>query len=341
MRTLSLRAALAVAVTFAAPATGTRIVAQDAWVLQSLQAYADGRQADAAEKLRSIGSLRQFQDDLDQLAPKWLDVKGDAAERHRRAIIAFALEAAIVHLDQASEASKLAEWSCRQVRRHSKPDDFDHLVQMTVFAILAGAVDPDALEAHVTHVKFQFPTEPRLALERGLAEELRAAPFYEPAKQVPGDVVKHREEAARRYAEAAKNPATLAEASLRLGRVQLDLGKPTEALKALEAVEPATKETALWYLARLFRGLACDRLKQPAEAARAYEQALALRPQAQSAEISLAALAFRQADRQRADQLAHDLLSRQTPGDDPWWAYWPGDYRLGSELIRTLREGVQ
>jgi tetratricopeptide (TPR) repeat protein len=314
------------------------IAAQTAWVLDWLQEYASGRQAEVVARFRTVSSLRQLQDDLDKLAPKWLEAKGPDAEAHRRAIVGFAIEAAYARIDQGSQASKLAEWACRQLRRHIKPDDFDLRAHLAIFAILAGAVDPDALESHVTHVKFQFPSEPRLALERGIAQELRAAPFYAPGKELPADIAKHREDAIAAYTAAARVEAVRAEALLRLGHVNLDLGKNDEALTALNGIEPSAKDPDVIYLARLFRGQALERLGKTEEARQSYTRALEVRPDAQTASIALAALDFRRGDKAAADHRVGQVLSRTLQPDDPWWEYWPGDFRLGPDLMKAMRE---
>ncbi|HKW03627.1 MAG TPA: tetratricopeptide repeat protein [Vicinamibacterales bacterium] len=334
---LTLVAALGLALTLA-PAP---VAAQNAWVLQWLQDYASGKQAEVVAGFRTVSSLRQLQDDLDKIAPKYVEGKGADAELHRRAIVAFAIEAAYARIDQGQVAGKLADWACRQVRRHTPPDEFDHRAQMATFAILAGAVDPDALSAHVTHVRFQFPTEPRLALEKGIAEELRAAPFYEPGKELPADIVKHREDAVSSYTTAARIDSVRAEALLRLGRVNLDLGKNDEALTALNGIEPITKDPDVIYLARLFRGQALERLGKTDEARQSYARALEVRPDAQTASIALAALDFRRGDRAAADRNVGRLLSRTAQPDDPWWEYWPGDFRFGLDRVKAMREAMK
>ncbi|MFI5177599.1 MAG: tetratricopeptide repeat protein [Vicinamibacterales bacterium] len=341
MRMHALRATLAIAVLVALPPARAGVTAQAPWVLEWLQAYANGQQSEIVERFRTVSSLKQLQEDLDKVAPKWLEGPAGLAELHRRAIVAFAIDAAFVRLDQGPQAGKLAEWSCRQLRRHTPPDDFDHRAHMAVFAVLAGAVDPDALETHVTHVKFQFPNEPRLALERAIAEDLRGAPFYQPGKQLAADIVRHKEEAARRYAEAAKIDATRGEASLRLAHVSNDLGKSDDALKALDQADPVLKDPSLIYLAKLFRGMALERLGRLDDARVAYGQALAIRPEAQSASLSLAELTLRQGDHVAADRMVQEVLRRSTTPDDPWWDYWPGDYRLGADLLRVMREAVR
>ena len=341
MRSPRLRAALTLVVALGLPLARTPVAAQTSWVLEWLQEYASGKQTEVAGRFRTVSSLRQLQDDLDKLAPKWLEAKGADAELHRRALVGFAVEAAFARIDQGSQASKLAEWACRQLRRHTPPDDFDHRAHLAIFAILAGAVDPDALESHVTHVKFQFPAEPRLALERGIAQELRAAPFYAPGKEPPADIARHREDAVTAYTAAARVESVRLEALLRLGRVNLDLGKNEEALTALNGLEPGAKDPDAIYLGRLFRGQALERLGKIDEARESYTRALDVRPDAQTASVALAALEFRRGDRAAADQRVRQLLSRTAQPDDPWWEYWPGDFRLGPDLVRAMRESVK
>src|SRR6476646_149688 len=341
MQSPRLRAALTLVVVLALSLPPAPVAAQTVWVLEWLQEYASGKQAEVAARFRTVSSLRQLQDDLDKIAPKYLDVKGADAELHRRAIVGFAIEAAYARIEQGPLASKLAEWACRQLRRHTKPDDFDRRAHLAIFAILAGAVDPDALESHVTHVKFQFPAEPRLAFERGIAQELRAAPFYAPGKETPADVVKHREDAVTAYTTAARVESVRTEALRRLGRVTLDLGKNDEALTALDGIEPAAKDSDVIYLARLFRGQALERLGKIDDARQSYTRALEVRPDAQTASVALAALEVRRGDKAAADQRVRQLLSRMAQPDDPWWEYWPGDFRLGPDLMRAMREAVK
>jgi len=341
MQSPRLRAALTLVVALGLLLAPTRVGAQTSWVLGWLQEYASGKQAEIAARFRPVSSLRQLQDDLDKIAPKYLDVKGADAELHRRAIVGFAIEAAFAHNDQGPLASNLAEWACRQLRRHTKPDDFDRRAHLAIFAILAGAVDPNAIESHVRHVTFQFPAEPRLALERGIAQELRAAPFYAPGKETPADVVKHREDAVTAYTTAARVESVRPEALLRLGRVNLDLGKNDEALTALDGIEPAAKDSDVIYLARLFRGQALERLGKIDDARQSYTRALEVRPDAQTASVALAALEFRRGDKAAADQRVRQLLSRMAQPDDPWWEYWPGDFRLGPDLMRAMREAMK
>lgn len=77
------------------------------------------------------------------------------------------------------------------------------------------------------------------------------------------------------------------------------------------------------------------------DARRAYEAALALRPQAQSASIANAALLFRQGQRDVADRLVTALLENPTLAGDPWWMYWPADFRQAPQLLAAVRQAIQ
>ncbi len=267
--------------------------------------------------------------------------KDGAPEARRRAAAAFALEAAALHIDQGEAATKLLEWGCRQVRRSPEPGEFEHRWHLAAIALFEGAVDPDGLESHVTHVKFQFPQEPRLAFTRAVAAELRATPFITGNKVSAKEVEKRLAEAARRYEAAAAEPTTKADVGLRLGHVRLEQGQPDAALTALAAVEPNTHDRDLVYLSRLFQGLADDRLGRADEARAAFESALTVSPGAQSATMALSALLFRHGQRDLAGRIVAEVLSRATVPDDPWWWYWPADFRQAGQLIAAMREALK
>jgi tetratricopeptide (TPR) repeat protein len=316
--------------------------AQPEWIQAWLREYAAGRHAEVATKLRSVGDLKAFEADLDRTAPAWLAGTEGSPESRRRVLAAFALESASAQLERGAAAMKILEFGCRQIRRNPKPDEFDRRWHLAAFALFAGAVDPDGLEAHVVHARFQFPNEPWLPFERAVASELRTFPRLVAETRVSaGDVTKRLEEAAKRYVEASKNEATRAEAGVRLGRIEIALGHPDRALEALEPVPAGTDDQTVKYLAQLFRGQALERLKRPDEARQAYEAALALRPGAQSASMGLAALVFRAGDRAAADRQVRALLDQPKRPDDPWWTYWPADFRHLDARLSAMRESVR
>jgi hypothetical protein len=50
---------------------------------------------------------------------------------------------------------------------------------------------------------------------------------------------------------------------------------------------------------------------------------------------------FRHGQRDEAAALTERLLNAGAPPDDPWWEYWPGDYRAAPALIHAMREAMK
>lgn len=317
--------------------------AQSPWLMEWLREYAAGRADSLATQVRSIADLRQLEMDLDRIAGDWRSAKDATPEIRRRALASFVLDAVNARLDQGARASHLLEWGCRQIRRHDKPDEFDRQWHRAAFALFAGAVDPDGLEAHVAHVKLQFPGEPRLPFERAVASELRAAPFLAGSRLTAPDIARNYDEAAKRYREASASPdaATRREALLRLARVEIERGQPEAAVAALDARSGAPADADEAYLAALFRGLALEQLGRLDDAQRAYSGALAVQPGRQSASIAAAALLFRQGHRDEANARVTTLLDDRTQTTDPWWTYWPADYRFAPQWLETVRRSIR
>jgi tetratricopeptide (TPR) repeat protein len=314
---------------------------QNAWVIEWLRDYAAGQHAEVADRLGSVASIARLEADLEIVSRTWL--KQEPVDARRRELAAFALEAGFAQAVQGVAAGKLVEWGCRQIRRIAKPGEFEHRWHMAAFAALGGAIDPDNLQAHVTHVRFQFPKEPRLVLERAIASEVSAADVFTKKKVRADEVAERNAEAATRYREAtgSADPAVQAEAWLRLGRVELTRGRLDEAISALDQAEPRLSDPALRYLARLFRGMTLERLKQTDAARDAFQSALAVNPGAHAATTALASLLFRSGERAEADRLMTALMARAQPVLDPWWFYWPGDYRFGAARIQAMREALR
>lgn len=313
------------------------------WVLEWLNEYVGGAHGPVALRLTTVADLSTLEKDLDAIAAKWIADAGASAPERRRALAAFALEAAYARLAVGAEAIKLLEWGCRQVRRtpRGQTGDFERLWHLAAFAVMAGGVDPDAMDAHVNHVKLQFPAEPRLAYQRAVAAELRTAPFYRGGRATADEVQKRLEDAARRYREAASEPSTKAEVHVRWARVELARDRPLDALAVLDGMGAEVEERAVAYLASLFRGQALERLNRPDEASAEYERALTLVPNAQSAMTSLAALHVRRGRPAEAEVAVNQMLARTTLPLDPWWVYWPADYRHITTLLPAVRGAIK
>lgn len=350
MKPVALIVCLVIAGFAARPATASRD--QSPSISDLLTKYTQ-RDPATAEAMAAVPDLEAARKELDRIAPKFL--VRDKLDERRRWLVAFTLELAQAHSEKQSPASAaMVEWACRHVRRHDPPDDFDYRWQLAATALLEGAINPNVLEVHLRHIAEQFPDEPRFMLGRALAAEQRTAPrevlaqsrapVPPPGRQATAkpSIDWFREEAARKYQELAMSVESVrAEAHVRRAHVHIERGRHDDALAALSEVERLTKDPALIYLGRLFRGLAFDGLRKPAEAQAAYRSALEISPGAHSATLALATSLFRNGQRVEADRLIAALLKHNDPRVDPWWAYWAGDYRFWYPLISGVRGLLQ
>jgi VWFA-related protein len=314
--------------------------------------WIDGRRA--SFELPNM-DLNDARGELGRIAPAFLRGKSKVAEleRQRQLLMSFTVELAQAgSIRQAAAAARLIEWACPYVRGHKPASDFDRAWQLAALAVLEGGINARTLETHLDHAQPVYPDEPRFVLARAIVQEQSTAP----AEAVHGmtnagsstaalaaEHARAAERAILRFREAQADDTLRAEASVRLGHVQLVLGRPDEALAALSGIDNTTKDRALLYLSRLFRGLAYEARGRPTEAATAYRSALETSPGAHSATMRLAALWFRTGYRAEADDLLKTLLSDNDPRRDPWWSYYAADFRFWFpriDRVRTLLKGA-
>lgn len=275
-----------------------------------------------------------------------------APERARRATAAFLLEAAAVRLDAAdiTGSRRLLEFACAKVRAHVPADDFDVAWHDAALSIADAFLDPVALETHLQHARAHVPNAAQPTLSWAVAGEQRASPAITPRRLAEPDAVVESTEARRsaeqarllddavaRLTAAAATPATAADARLRLAHIQLTRQQPRDALNTLAAIETASREGWLIYLARVFRGQALEALERPDDALTSYRDALKVGPGGHSATMSLSSLLFRRGQRDEAAALVQLLLEESDPISDPWWTYWAGSARQWTPRLKVLR----
>jgi tetratricopeptide (TPR) repeat protein len=131
-----------------------------------------------------------------------------------------------------------------------------------------------------------------------------------------------------------------AEARVRLGHVVIRLGDYQQALSILAPGVDARTEPRLRYYAWVFNGQAHESLGHLEEARNAYRQAQALFPEAASARIALAAVAWRGGEQPEAAAVVSGALStaRRT-ASDPWDEYY--DTEPGLRMVTLLNEWRQ
>jgi tetratricopeptide (TPR) repeat protein len=149
-----------------------------------------------------------------------------------------------------------------------------------------------------------------------------------------------REDARRTFEAALAAEPELHEAWLRLGRVQLRLGKLEAARGCFEAVLQKGAEDRLSYLAHLFLGRIHEDEGRIAEAEKQYSAALLLKPGSQPAAVALshARQLLGDADGAR-DVLQRFLVYAHRRAElDPYIDYLMAYTATGQRLLEQLRQ---
>lgn len=150
--------------------------------------------------------------------------------------------------------------------------------------------------------------------------------------------------AAAALVRAARQPSIHDEATIRLGRVLVEQGRPQEARAHLVPLVTGAAEKRWRYLAALFTALADTRAGNGDTAAHAYETAHAMYPDCQTPMVGLTTLRRLQGRTAEAAASAARLtLVDERSCDDPWWFYRFGTSpeRLPERLNQMRREYLQ
>jgi tetratricopeptide (TPR) repeat protein len=247
----------------------------------------------------------------------------------------------------------------------TRPDDdeFERRFHRAAVAVLSLLNAPRDVEAYLDSLESRLattreglaagrPVDARLVLARGTARELLTMPAVL-ASANPNDnarrtwITRDDDDEARRrlraaldtLALAAEYDDTRAEASVRRAFVEHRLGDHAEALRTLDALRTAGDRTVETWRA-LIRGRVLSALERHAEAGAAYERALDLAPETQTAALALAALRLRTGDRQGALSAAAKARSMPEAIADPWPTYWTGDSRWLPSWLTELRRSA-
>lgn len=281
---------------------------------------------------------------------------------------AFALEAASATylVRNTLDFSDVIEEGSLRLRSGHAPDAFEKQWHLAAAALVNGpatarlggraeggsGVSSDHLDEYFDEVKRRFPRDPDLALARG---EFLEAHFHRwldtwgvgsqrPGASLPNmapfKAVATLKETAAAFSIAQSDPATKAEADLRLGSVLAYQGDREGALRLWAALVGNTHDDTLRYLAYVFRGRVLSDMGRLAEAGEAYRLALAIHPGAPSAEVPQAALLFLDGHRSEAGQLVEGALGRSLAARDPFWSYLAPGNRDWLSRRNALREAL-
>jgi tetratricopeptide (TPR) repeat protein len=221
---------------------------------------------------------------------------------------------------------------------------------------------------HLEHAGFLFPTDARIAFDRGCLAEALGMPRSQfvidsllarrPGNRgiamfVPGmgsnpgprgefqTARASNDEAEKRFRQALQIDPTFAEARVRLARLLELKGRNDDARKELEtALGAPTPDPVVAYYGHLFAARADLALKQPESAAEHIRQALARFPDAQSALLVQSQVALMQSDAEGAlAPVRHLAALAADPNhlEDPWWVYDTGPGRLTEFMAAEMK----
>jgi tetratricopeptide (TPR) repeat protein len=147
---------------------------------------------------------------------------------------------------------------------------------------------------------------------------------------------------------AVKLDPTLVEARLRRGRVLYLFGRIPEARKELEqtlADASAVNHPFAAYLAAMFLGELFEHGGQVGEARAAYEKAIALHPEYQSAHLALGQLLVAAGKPEQGWAAARgvfgDAANPRNPERDPWFDYRSAQFWQAQDLVKGMFEWVR
>lgn len=241
-------------------------------------------------------------------------------------------------------AAQFVEWACERLRRDKTPRPIERWWQMAALAVAQRSEDVHFLVGdpnigrgdgageignkqdeikHLDHVTERFPNEPRFMLGQGIAR-----PHW------PEDAVKA-------FNAVIGDEDVGGEAAMRLGALELRLGKRDDALAHFEQAEELTRDPYVIYLARFFTGQIRERQRRLDDATEAYRGAVAAWPHAQGATMALASLLFDAGRRVEAQTLAGGMLAAKPPARDPWREFVHADNRFWPQLVGRLRAEIR
>lgn len=321
-----------VAASSALPEAEAPVPAKAAVVPQDVQAMADAydrNESDFERRLADTHDLTTLLRHFRRSDPPWPDAP-------RRTAV-FALDLAVAALRSQNQDARdeggrlLAEYNAR-VRQPGGSDAFECTWLWTEVAAFEGLFMADSAMLFVPRAVERCPGEARLHLAYAIIFE---------QQWLRGSAGAHEEKSIlERYQEAIKSPETAPEARMRAAWFLCRIGRLDEALALAEVPPPDGTDQYVRYLTALVRGQILRALGRPDNARKAYQDALATWPGAQSARVALMTLALNRGDRQEAAKLAEAVETEPDSGSqyDPWWTYWLGDYRAYPAIAAKLRE---
>jgi tetratricopeptide (TPR) repeat protein len=338
-----------------------------------LNAYEQGRFEEAVAKASALQDLGPFRLRFVQDSPLWVSADPVRVDRRRGVAAAFLLEVTAARLESDwGRLSDLIEWTCVQLRASPTPTEFERAWHRASHALAGRArarqwllglsprlphqkpvtnrpmkADERPPATHLMHALERFPDDPQFQLSRVVAWTWNRD--NEPTRNVrrrDDDDRWRPSRPAQLEALVTLEPMTsiaavAPEAWLRIGLVHFSVGDFTSALRAFESAQPIAAETSMKYLAYFNAGRALEGLQRVDAAMGAYQRALGVVPDAESATVALASLQFMRDERDAAVS-ATDRVFNRSPGPvDPGRLIGYGSFMRWDTLKTAMRAALK
>ena len=337
-----------------------------------LNAYENGRYDEAVAKASALPDLGSFRLRFVQDSPVWVHADPARIDRRSGVAAAFLLEVTAARLESDwGRFSDLIEWTCVQLRTTATPTEFERAWHAASHALAGRArarqwllglyprlphqkpVTDRPMKAnerppatHLMHALERFPDDPQLQLARVVAWTWgRDSEALRNVRRRDEDEWRRPSRAPQLEALVTLEPLTsiavvAPEAWVRIGLVHLSLGDYAAALRAFESAQPIASEPAITYLANFNAGRALEGLQRIDEAMRAYQRALEIIPDAESATIALTSLQFMRDDRDAAVSAIDRVFNRKPVAADPGRLVGYGSFMRWPDLKAAMRSAI-
>jgi tetratricopeptide (TPR) repeat protein len=373
------RTACVVIALLAAFAPGGRSQSSGLDLVGMLNAYEQGRYDEAVAKAAALPDLGPFRLRFVQDSPLWVKADPARLDRRSGVAAAFLLEVTAARLESDwGRFSDLIEWTCLQLRATGAPTEFERAWQAASHALAGRARNrtwmlgessrlphqkppeqprtvpgwAQTMErsqpqppAHLMHALERFPDDPQFQLSRVVAWTWGRD--SEPIRNLERDGSDRRSRRTRPQLEALVTlepltsiAAVAPEAWVRIGLVHFSVGDYGSALRAFESAQPIANETSMKYLAYFNAGRALEGLQRLDDAMRAYQRALEIIPDAESATVALSSLQFMRDDRDAVVSAIDRVFNRKPSAADPGRLMGYGSFIRWPDLKAAMRSAL-
>ena len=343
-----------------------------------LGAYDQGRYDEAIAKAAALPDLGPFRLRFLQDSPVWVNADPAQIDRRRAVAAAFLLELTAARIESDwGRLSDLIEWTCVQLRNNRPPTEFERAWHAASHSLAGRARNrvwmlgeyallphqkpsgqPQTVPrwaqtmkssepqppAHLMHALERFPDDSQFQLSRVVAwtwgrddepmRNLRRRDEEDRPRRPP------RLEALVTLEPLTLKPEVAPEAWIRIGLVHYSVGDYAAALRAFESAQPIATETSMKYLAFFNAGRALEGLKRIDDAIRAYQRALEIVPDAESATVALTSLQFMRDDRDAAVSAIDRVFNRKPGAPDPGRLMGYGSFIRWPDLKTAMRRAL-